>query len=331
MHCAFKLANLYVNALFKWTIDVMANLFDINLNRLVVFVAVVETGSITAAAKRLGLAKTMVSAHMQKLEAEIGSSLLIRTTRRLHLTEAGTLFYEACQKILQDTEAAISLASSNTTQLRGKLRVSTSIDYGITVIGPLAAELTHANPELKIEIVSSDHRVDMVAEGIDVSIRIGRLADSSHKAALIAYFEEWVVAPPELFPHGLPKTPKELEAYPFVGLSVLPNFLHWTFARQDHASESVRFNASIVSNTSSTVKSAVMAGAGFMICPDFSVREDIAAGRLIRLVPEWSLMGGGIYAVFPASAQPSHKVSVLIAALKARADALNNPAINTSL
>lgn len=295
----------------------MANLFDINLNRLVVFVAVVETGSITAAAKRLGLAKTMVSAHMQKLEAEIGSSLLIRTTRRLHLTEAGTLFYEACQKILQDTEAAIALANSNTQQLRGKLRISTSIDYGISVIAPLAAELTKANPELRIEIVSSDHRVDMVAEGIDVAIRIGRLADSSHKAALIAHFEEWAVAPPAMFPNGLPTSPRELEQHPFVALSVLPNLLNWTFVRQGYASESIRFNASIMCNTAAAVRAAVMAGAGFMIYPNFSVEEDIAAGRLVRLLPEWSLAGGGIYAVFPAAVQRSHKVSVFIAALKA--------------
>lgn len=296
----------------------MTNLFDINLNRLVVFVAVVETGSITAAAKRLGLAKTMVSTHMQKLEAEIGSNLLVRTTRRLHLTEAGTLFYEACQKILQDTEAAISLASSNTQELRGKLRISASIDYGISVIAPLAAEMTKANPELKIEIVSSDHRVDMVAEGIDLAIRIGRLADSSHKAALIAHFEEWLVAPPELFPQGLPQSPKDLEQYPFVALSVLPNLLNWTFTQAGHGSQSVRFNASIMANTSVAVRAAVMAGAGFMIYPHFSVKEDVAAGRLVRLLPEWSLPGGGIYAVFPASVQRSHKVGVFIAALKER-------------
>lgn len=299
----------------------MASLFDINLNRLVVFAAVVETGSITAAAKRLGLAKTMVSTHIQKLEHEIGSNLLVRTTRRLHLTEAGMLFYDACQKILQDTEAAIALASSNTRQVRGKLRVSVSVDFGASVIAPLASELTKAHPELRIEIISSDQRVDMVAEAIDVAIRIGRLADSSHKAALIAHFEEWVVAPPQMFSDGLPRSPKELERYPFVALSVLPNVLNWNFVRDGYASESVRFNASIISNTSIAVKAAVLANAGFMIQPNFLVAEEIAAGRLIRLLPEWVLPGGGIYAVFPASVQRSHKVSVFIAALKQIYDA----------
>ncbi|MET0355759.1 MAG: LysR family transcriptional regulator, partial [Cellvibrio sp.] len=279
----------------------MNTLFDINLNRLVVFVAVVETGSITAAAKRLGLAKTMVSTHVQKLETEIGSNLLVRTTRRLHLTEAGTLFYTACQKILQDTEAAIALASSNTRQVRGKLRVSVPIDFGVSVVAPLAAELSKEYPELRIEILSSDHRVDMVAEGIDVAIRIGRLADSSHKAALITHFEEWVVASPEIFQGNKPQSPKDLEQHFYVALSVLNNYLNWTFVRPNYPSETVRLNAGIISNTSVAVKAAVLAGAGFMIHPDFSVTEEIAAGRLIRLLPEWNLPGGGIYAVFPAS------------------------------
>lgn len=302
----------------------MANLFDVNLNRLVVFVAVVETGSITAAAKRLGLAKTMVSTHVQKLEAEIGSNLLVRTTRRLYLTEAGTRFYGACQKILQDTELAIADANTDTRQLRGKLRISTSIDFGASVIAPLAAELGKLNPELRIELIASDQRIDMVAEAIDVAIRIGRLADSSHKAALIAPFDEWLVAAADFFPvadsfpiNG-PQTPEQLEAYPFVGLSVLPNPLHWTFTRPGFASSTLRFHAALMSNTSSVVQAAVLAGAGIAVLPDYSVKKDIAEGRLVRLLPEWSLPGGGIYAVFPALIQRSQKVSVFIEALKQR-------------
>lgn len=296
----------------------MPRLFDINLNRLVVFAAVVETGSITAAASRLGLAKTMVSAHMQKLEAEIGSNLLVRTTRRLHLTEAGTRFYEACQKILQDTEIAIADASSDTHQLRGKLRISTSIDYGALMVSPLAAELCKLHPELRIEIIASDHRVDMVAEGIDLAIRIGRLADSSHKAALIASFDEWLVAAPDFFPNGLPASPALLDTFSFIGLSVLPNPLHWTFTRQGFASVTHRFQSSLMTNTSLGVQAAARVGAGMAVLPDYAVKDDLAAGRLVRLLPEWSLPGGGIYAVFPGSVQRSQKVSVFIEALKQR-------------
>ena len=189
----------------------MASLADINLNRLVVFAAVVETGSITAAAKRLNLAKTMVSSHMQKLEAELGVGLLVRTTRRMQLTQAGDDFYQACRQILAATEEALAQATSNTEQLRGRLRLATSIDFGAAVVAPLAAELRLVHPELQIEILASDQKVDLVAEGVDLAIRMGRLADSSHKAALIGHFAEWLVAPPELFAKGLPAHPRELE------------------------------------------------------------------------------------------------------------------------
>jgi DNA-binding transcriptional LysR family regulator len=296
----------------------MTSLFDINLNRLVVFVAVVETGSITAAASRLGVAKTMVSAHMQKLEVEIGSNLLVRTTRRLHLTEAGTRFYEACQKILLDTELAVAEASSDTRHLRGKLRISSAIDYGASVVSPLAARLCKQHPELRIEIIASDHRVDMVADGIDLAIRIGRLADSSHKAALIANFDEWLVAAPDYFSQGLPDSPGALDAYPLIGLSVLPNPLHWTFTRPGSASVTCRFRSSLMTNTSLGVQAAARVGAGLAILPDYAVKDDISAGRLVRLLPEWSLPGGGIYAVFPGSVQRSQKVGVFIEALKQR-------------
>ncbi len=296
----------------------MAGLADINLNRLVVFAAVVEAGSITAAAKRLNLAKTMVSSHMQKLEAELGVGLLVRTTRRMQLTQAGEDFYRACRQILIATEGAIAQAASGSDQMRGRLRLATSIDFAATVVAPLAAELHLAHPELQIEILASDQRVDLVAEGIDLAIRIGRLTDSSHKAALIGYFEEWLVAPPNLFPQGLPGHPSELEACPFVGLSVLNNPLYWTFTHSGQSSYSLRFKPSIMANTAMAVKAAALAGAGITVQPDLYVASDIAAGKLVRLLPEWKLPGGGIYGVFPASAQRPPKVGLFIDALKSR-------------
>lgn len=293
----------------------MVDLLDINLNRLVVFVAVVETGSITAAAKRLGLAKTVVSAHIQKLEAEIGSHLLVRTTRRLHLTEAGTLFYEACVKILRETEEAVSRAASSAQQPRGRLRLSCPVDYAAALVAPLAAQLCREYPELRVEILSSDQRVDMVAEGIDLAIRIGQLVDSSYRAASIARFEEWLVAAPGLFPEGLPQSPAELAQTAFIGLSVLSNPLYWTFSRNGET-ETRRFNPAIMANTTGAVQAAALAGAGMAILPDYSVADDVEMGRLVRLLPDWHLPGGGIYAVFPATAQRPQKVSVFIDALK---------------
>ncbi len=135
----------------------MTSLSAVNLNRLVVFAAVVEAGSLTAAADRLGIAKTMVSTHMQRLEAEVGATLLIRTTRRVSVTEAGRTFYEASRQILSATEEAISALAQESGMLRGTLRVATPIDYGASVVAPMLVTLQQRHPELKIELVSADH------------------------------------------------------------------------------------------------------------------------------------------------------------------------------
>ncbi len=130
----------------------MADLRDVNLNRLAIFVAVVEAGSLTAAAERLGLAKTVVSTHMQRLESEVGANLLVRTTRRLSVTDAGRVFYDACRDIVRATEAALDAVSSDAGPLRGTLRVSVPIDYGALVVAPaVVALLSHAISNLRKE------------------------------------------------------------------------------------------------------------------------------------------------------------------------------------
>ncbi len=138
----------------------MADIRDVNLNRLAIFVAVVEAGSLTAAAERLGLAKTMVSAHVQRLEAEIGASLVVRTTRRLNVTEAGRAFYDACRDILRATETALAAVAGDAGPLRGTLRVSAPVDYGALVVAPALVALRDAHPALEIELQCDDRVVD---------------------------------------------------------------------------------------------------------------------------------------------------------------------------
>src|ERR1700710_1581148 len=186
----------------------MTSLSAVNLNRLVVFAAVVEAGSLTAAADRLGIAKTMVSTHMQRLEAEVGATLLMRTTRRVSVTEAGRTFYEASRQILSATEEAISALAQESGVLRGALRVATPIDYGASVIAPVLVGLQQRHPELRIELVSADRQVDLVAESVDVAIRLRRLAGSSHRAVKIGGFVKWLLARPSVFaPWGKPAPP----------------------------------------------------------------------------------------------------------------------------
>jgi DNA-binding transcriptional LysR family regulator len=299
----------------------MANLSSINLNRLLVFVTVVEAGSLTAAANRLGLAKTMVSTHMQRLESEIGASLLLRTTRSLNLTDAGEAFYEASRRILNDAESAISAAGHDTAEPRGTLRITAPIDYGATVVAPVAVALQQRYPLRKIELLAGDRYFDLIADGIDVAIRIGRLPDSGYQAVRIGSFAEWLVASPQFLGRvGALQTPEDLRDLPFIALSVLPQPVTWTFKTQGktegNAERTIRFNSVFSANTAYAGRIATLAGAGLAILTDFAAAEDVAAGRLLRVLPGWNLPGGGIHAVFPAARHRPKKTRVFIDELK---------------
>ncbi|MES2256937.1 MAG: LysR family transcriptional regulator [Pseudomonadota bacterium] len=300
-------------------------LSGINLNRLLVFVAVVEVGSITGAASKLGIAKTMASAHMQRLEAEVGASLLLRTTRRLALTEAGEAFYEAARAIVQSATEAVNALGQDVAQLRGTLRITAPIDYGAAVIAPLAVKIMREHPLLKIEIVSGDRLFDLVGEGIDVAIRLGKLADSNYQAVRVSKLDNILVAAPTFMARSKrPTKPEDLAALPFIALSVLAQPLSWTFNGPGGTRQSVNFEAGLSVNTAHAMRSAVLAGGGLAVLPDFAVSEDLQAGRLVQMLPKWSLPSGGVFALFPATRYRPRKVNVLIDALKVH---LSAPAV----
>ncbi|HEY1996982.1 LysR family transcriptional regulator [Paraburkholderia sp.] len=295
----------------------MASASDVNLNRLGVFVAVVEAGSLTAAADRLGIAKTMVSTHMQRLEAEVGASLLVRTTRRVSVTEAGRSFYEASRQILNVADEAL-LALEGGGTLRGTLRVATPVDYGAIVVAPVLVALRQQHPELHIELMSSDRLVNLVAEGVDVAIRIGRLADSSHHAVKIGSFTRWLVASPDFIAKwGMPSTLAAVTALPFVGNAVLPKPLVLLLESKGGRKQTARFGTGFLADTATGCRAATLAGGGVAALTNFSVAEDVEAGRLVRLLPDWAAPAAGIHALFPSARYPAPKVRVFVDALKA--------------
>ncbi|NTY40692.1 LysR family transcriptional regulator [Burkholderia diffusa] len=297
----------------------MADLRDVNLNRLAIFVAVVDSGSLTAAAERLGLAKTVVSTHMQRLESEVGANLLVRTTRRLSVTDAGRTFYDACRAIVRATETALDAVSSDAGPLRGTLRVSVPIDYGAQVVAPAVVALRDLHPGLDVELVANDRVVDLVADNLDVAIRIGRLADSNYRAVQLGTYEKWLVASPAFVArYGLPRDTDTLAALPFVMLSTLarPQTLELESARGGKAS--VRCVPRFVSNTATACRAIVLAGGAFGLLTDFSTADDIADGRLVRLLPAWRSAPAGIHAVYPSTRLPSSKVRAFIDAMKGR-------------
>lgn len=160
----------------------------LNLQRTAMFIAVADTGSFTAAAEAMGLTKAVVSFHIRQLEEELGVTLLLRTTRRLTLTEAGKLFHQRSVMLLRDAERLQDDVRANHAGLTGELRITTTPEYGSQVVVPLLAEFSQLHPDLRVRHVSSSLHADLIAERFDVAIRLGTLADSRYHAALMTSF-----------------------------------------------------------------------------------------------------------------------------------------------
>lgn len=295
----------------------MPELRDINLNRLVVFAAVVETGSLSAAAERLGLAKTMVSTHMQRLEAEVGATLLVRTTRRSNLTEAGRTFYDASRACLQAASDGLAAISAASGPLRGAVRVASPVDYGALVVAPALVALRRTHPELEVELIGGDGYADLVAERIDVAIRLGNLKDSSYRSARLGQYMRWLVASPGFLAEWrMPKSPSGLADLPFVALTTIAHPYTLSLTSAGGQRLSVRCKRAFLANTATACRAATLAGAGFALLTDFSIEEDVAAGRLVRLLPRWAGEPAAIQAVYPSARQSSPKVAAVVDALK---------------
>ncbi|TPN89431.1 LysR family transcriptional regulator [Mesorhizobium sp. CU2] len=271
----------------------------INLNRLAYFAAVVDAGSFTRAAERLGITKTVVSQQVVRLEAELKTSLLLRTTRRVEPTEAGRQLHARCVMILREAEEAFDELARTNAQPIGVLRITAPNDYGATTIAPLAARFCRTYPACRVDLMLSDARIDLVANQVDLSIRVGWLADSSLQARRVGSFRQFLVAAPELALS--PAEPEDLAGLPFVANVALKEPLVWRFTRGGGDRCTVRMRLGMTANATPAVLQATLAGAGMSILPDFLVEEHLAAGRLAHVLPAWTPPSGGIHAVFPAA------------------------------
>jgi DNA-binding transcriptional LysR family regulator len=298
----------------------MAN--EVNLNRLAVFVALVRAGSFTAAAEALGMTKAMVSQHVARLERELGVTLLLRSTRRMTLTEAGNTFHAACVRILAEAEAAIEQAGRGQEKPSGTLRLTATGDYGTAVIAPVLADFLRANPQLQVDLVLADHVSDLIAERFDLAIRMGRLRDSNLRSARLSGFRQLVVAAPAyLASHAEPRTLADLAGHDWVALALLSSPLRWTFSAPDGSRRTVRMRQVAQANNVAAAHALVRYGAGVSVLPDYLVTEDVREGRLVVLLAQYSLPECGIYAVYPGR-QPPAKVRAFIDFLRERLVAL---------
>ncbi|RUL80003.1 LysR family transcriptional regulator [Dyella choica] len=285
---------------------------QVNLNRLAVFVALVRAGSFTAAATQLGMTKAMVSQHLLRLERELGVTLIVRSTRRMALTEAGAAFHTDCVALLEQAQTAIERVGDQRSKPSGTLRLTTSTDYGMAVIAPALAEFRRLHPSLQVDLVINDAINDLIAERFDMAIRIGWLRDSSLRATRLGNFRQWVMAAPAyLAEHGMPRRPEDLAMHGWIALSAMATPLRWTFTHGNGSRRIVRMRQAVQANNAAAIRALVLAGGGVSVLPDYLVQEDVQAGRLQVLLAQYRLPEGGIHAVYP-DPQPPAKVRAFI-------------------
>ena len=284
-----------------------------NLNRLAYFAAVVDTGSFTRAAERLGITKAVVSHQVAQLEQDLGTSLLLRTTRRVHPTEAGLMFHARCVMILREAEDAFDELAQAAHEPTGTLRITAPNDYGAAVLAPVIAAFTARYPACRVEQTLSDHILDLTSARIDMAVRVGWLADSSLQARKIGSFRQLLVAAPAFADRiAAVRDPDDIPPLPFVANMALREPLLWQFSRGDHDRRAVRLQARIAIDTTPGVLEVVRAGGGLSVLPDFLIAGELASRRLIHVLPEWSLPSGGIHTVYPAARFRPRKVTAFV-------------------
>ncbi|PPU65274.1 LysR family transcriptional regulator [Xanthomonas pisi] len=284
-----------------------------NLRRLAYFVAVVETGSFTVAAERLGITKAVVSQQVARLEHEFRTSLLVRTTRKVQATEVGQEFYERCALILRQAEHAFDGLADRSAEPSGVLRLTAPFDYGVGVVVPAIAAFTRRYPACKVDAVLSDQTLDLMSRNIEVAIRVGWLAETSEQARKIGSFRQLLVASSSMAAElATLQSPADIIALRFVANTALHDHLRWTFASDQQHAQTVHVQASIFLDATMAVREAVCQGAGLSVLPDYVVANDLAAGRLIEVLPHWCLPSGGIHAVFPAARYRPSKVRAFV-------------------
>ncbi len=281
------------------------------LQELAVFVRAAESGSFSRAARELGLSQPSISRIVGELEARLGVTLLLRTTRRITVTDAGALFLDRAREILagiEDAEDAVRGVDS----LRGTIRLAIPVVYGTREIIPRLPKFLATHPMLRIEMSVADQRQDLVADGADVAIRLGELDDSAFGARKLTVLERMVVASPTyLKARGTPKTPADLAAHDCIFGPGNSGRASWSFTRNG-TETSVDVRGRIHTNSGPGVLASVMAGLGVAMVSPVMAGPEIKAGLLVPLLRSYRLPSIDVHAVFPGGPRPSTKIRAFV-------------------
>ncbi|MDV7338413.1 LysR family transcriptional regulator [Terasakiella sp. A23] len=287
-----------------------------NLTGMMVFAQVVQSGSFSKAADALGMSKSSVSKKVTYLEDRLGVRLLNRTTRKLSLTEIGQVFYERCERIMSEAEEAELAITRLQDEPRGHLKISAPMSFGIKHLGKPLATFMGQYDDLSVDVSLNDRFVDIVDEGFDMAIRIGRLPDSSLIAKKIGSSRLMIAASPDyLDKHGRPTHPRELENHRCIGYTLSRDVGYWHF-QENGKDLSVKIDGYIKMNNGDLGRHMTLAGAGVGVSPAFIIGPDVADGNLELILEDYEPEPVNIYAVYPHNRHLSAKVRLFVDFLK---------------
>lgn len=286
------------------------------------FCAVVDAGSFVKAADTLGMSRAAVSRYVADLEERLGVRLLHRTTRRLSLTEEGAVFNTRSRELLSGVEEAEAEISSGSGAARGLLRVNVPVTFGILHLAPLWQAFHKLHPQVQLNVELSDRVVDVIEEGYDLAIRIASLPSSSLISKRLASTRIVLCATPDyLKTHGKPAHPSDLAEHQVIGYSYWAGGDSWTFDGPE-GPVSVKIHPWMTSNNGDTCREVALNHQGIILQPTFLIGDDLAAGRLVEILPEYRSIELGIYAIYPTRKHVTPKVRALINFLEQQLSAL---------
>ena len=277
------------------------------------FVALVENHSISKTAEKLEIAISAVSRRLKELESNLGVQLMQRTTRKMHLTEAGEKFYLRCGQLLEDLEQAKLEASNSATTLSGTLKIATPISFGVTHLSPAIATFMHLHPHIKINLDMTDKRINLLEEGVDLAIRIGTLEDSTLMARKLASVRHVVCASPDfLNQHGTPQVVQDLTSLPALCYGNLRHPDIWYYRDKTNKEGNVKVPMRMRATNGDALVEAAVAGLGVLCEPSFIVHGAIERGLLVPLLTDQQWYSMNIYAVYPQTQHVPARVRTFI-------------------
>lgn len=282
-----------------------------------IFACVVEHRSFSGAASAIGVSKATVSKAIARLEAQLGTALFHRTSRRLTLTDSGTALAERAGRILAEAQAAEEAAIDSAKAPSGLVRIAAPITFGIRFVADAIADLLVAHPGIQIDLRLSDARVDIVADGFDIALRIADLPDSSLRARRLSPIQARVVAAPSyLAQHGTPRHPADLAHHAcFLYANAIGA---WQFRKADGEEAAVRPAGPLTTDNGDAMMPALLAGLGIARLPDFIIDRELADGRLVEILPDWSPMNVALHLLTPPSTLRPARVELVIEFLSQR-------------